>query len=415
MKRFSTFLVMLIAVFAIVLSGCSSDRSDGGGLPSNPNAGSDNYTDVAVTGGLQEVGITYADLLGYVNYPEGEEYNLPVGILYGEKEDELTERAYGENVGRKIKVTARGLKPNTKYYYKTFVGTVDYRFVGKQIASFTTKKAEFNGGMTATASDITFKQVKISYNVDVGSLSEKEIYEIALVCSTKPFSLTPREMLQKFMNKDGDGYNGDLYFIQVDNRMVNLTSPPESTIYYSVFLTIGGELFMSKVQNCPLRVLPVESDFVDLGLSCDWASTNLGCESPFEFGSEVRLNKVDAIIESRYGKGYSLPTEEQVRELNSCHLEVIDNGVLVTGPNGKQIYIPMTNGYGSGKDYGTCSIKTEGGGSGAYQHWSYYSILFSINSDGTFSTHKSVSPYYDSLMPGYGSYSNCYIRVVRNK
>lgn len=327
----------------------------------------------------------------------------------------MTERAYGENVGRKIKVTARGLKPNTKYYYKTFVGTVDYRFVGKQIASFTTKKAEFNGGMTATASDITFKQVKISYNVDVSNLSEKENYEIALVCSTKPFSLTPREMLQKFMNKDGDGYNGDLYFIQVDNRKVNLTSPPESTIYYSVFLTIGGELFMSKVQNSPLRVLPVKSDFVDLGLSCDWASTNLGCDSPFELGSEVRLNKVDAIIENRYGKGYSLPTEEQVKELNSCHLEVIDNGVLVTGPNGKQVYIPIPSTIYSGNDYGTCSVKSYSGGTGAYKFWSYYEILFRISSDGTFYTHLSATPYSDSTLPGYSSYSNCYIRVVKNK
>ena len=340
---------------------------------------------------------------------------MAVGVLYGEKEDELTEMAYGERVGRKISVTVRGLKPNTKYYYKAFVETEECNFVGKKIASFTTKKAEFRGGMTATASDITFKQVKISYNVDVSRLSEKEIYETALVFSTKPISLSPHEMLQKFLNKNERGYIDNLCFIQNKSQMAYITCPVGSTFYYCTIFTIGGELFMSKVQNGSLRQFSVESDFVDLGLSCDWASMNLDSRSPFNLGSDRRLDKVDAIIESRYGKGYSLPTEEQVKELNSCHLEVIDEGVLVTGPNGKQIYIPMTNGYGSGKDYGTCSIKTEGGGSGAYQHWSYYSILFSINSDGTFNTHKSVTPYYDSLMPGYGSYSNCYIRVVRNK
>lgn len=78
MKRFSTFFVMLITAFAIVLSGCSSDSSDGGGLPSNPNTGSDNYTDFVVTGGFQEVGMTYADLMGYVNFLDGIEYKWPL-------------------------------------------------------------------------------------------------------------------------------------------------------------------------------------------------------------------------------------------------------------------------------------------------------------------------------------------------
>lgn len=414
MKRFRTFYVLFMIAF-IVLSGCSRDNYEDEELSANPNMGINNYTDVAVTGGLQEVGITYADLLGYVNYPDGEEYDLPVGVMYGEKKDELKELAYGQNIGRKIKVTIRGLKPNTKYYYKTFVGPVEYHFVGKNTASFTTQEAAFNGEMTTKVSDVTFKQVKIVYNIDVSSLSEKENYETALVFSTKPISLTPHEMFEKFMNKDASGHIDNLSFMQNKNQIVNITCSPGSTFYYCVFLTIGGEIFMNEVQRGSLREFSVTSKFVDLGLSCDWASANFDCSSPFDLGSTLRLDKVGAMIEKRYGKGYSMPTVEQVEELNRCRLEVVDDGVLVTGLNGNQMYIPMPNVYSGCKDYGTRSTTSYVSGTGAYRHSEYYSMLFRASSDGKFYTYRSATPFYDSYLPNYSSYHSCYIRVVRNK
>ena len=111
----------LLALLLCFLGSCSSDDSSNNDMP-NPNTGIDNYSDIAVTGAAKETGMTYVDVVGYVNYPEGEVYDLPVGIEYGEKPDELTTRAYGENKGRNIYTTIQYLKPNTTYYYRTFVG-----------------------------------------------------------------------------------------------------------------------------------------------------------------------------------------------------------------------------------------------------------------------------------------------------
>lgn len=110
-----------------------------------------------------------------------------------------------------------------------------------------------------------------------------------------------------------------------------------------------------------------------------------------------------------------MPTKEQVEELNQCKTEVIDNGVLLTGLNGNQLFIPIPSIYSSSKDYGTSSIISYEGGTGAYRYWNAYNILFSISNDGVFNTFQASLAYYDSLLPNHYSYPSCHIRAVRNK
>lgn len=78
-------------------------------------------------------------------------------------------------------------------------------------------------------------------------------------------------------------------------------------------------------------------EYVDLGLSVEWATCNLGAETPEETGhrftSEEKVN-VDVKI----------PTKKQFEELiNNCTWKwksSKDKGVVITGKNGNSIFLP---------------------------------------------------------------------------
>lgn len=94
-----------------------------------------------------------------------------------------------------------------------------------------------------------------------------------------------------------------------------------------------------------------------------------------EEGDKCSSNRSTAKIQELYGSDCNLPTKEQVEELAQCKMEIIDYGLLITGPNGKQIYLPrlykVTN-------YGTASTESVGFGSGAYSYWDYYEIEYNF-------------------------------------
>ena len=404
------FLLLLTSLLCF-LSSCGSDDSDNNDMP-NPNTGIDNYSDVAVTGGVKETGMTYADVIGYVNYPEGEVYDLPVGIEYGEKPDELTMKSYGENKGRNISVTIQYLKPNTTYYYRTFVGPSEYYLVGKQICHFKTKELSYNGEMTATLTDQTFKEATLSFNIDTQELNEKEDFKTAIAYSEKPIVLSDLELLEKFNNSYLDD-NSDLHFISESNSE-RLYCNPEATIYYCPFITIGQNIFVGEKQNSSLRKLPdYTSDFVDLGLSCKWGTKNLGASNPMEIGDKIKADHSTEKIQELYGEDCDLPTKEQVEELATCKMEIIDYGLLITGPNGKQIYLPRLYEVNS---YGTSSTESVGFGSGAYSRWDYYEIEFYFyQNTAKLYTRRSAVPYYSSYLPNWYNYSTWAVRAIKYK
>lgn len=86
MKKYLTFLMLILSAL-VSFTACSSD-DDGDGL-GNKDAGSENTTDVAVTGAVQESGVQSLVLTGYVN--EGRipssGYDTKMGIQYGRTND----------------------------------------------------------------------------------------------------------------------------------------------------------------------------------------------------------------------------------------------------------------------------------------------------------------------------------------
>lgn len=119
-----------------------------------------------------------------------------------------------------------------------------------------------------------------------------------------------------------------------------------------------------RVDSAGLTINDVDRSYVDLGLSVNWAPWNLGSvNNPLEGGdaylsgwydgydSALSVETVDtAWIYTDYatrelGEGWRVPTWDECLELiDSCKWEFMNfaevNGYLVTGPNGKSIFIP---------------------------------------------------------------------------
>ena len=116
-----------------------------------------------------------------------------------------------------------------------------------------------------------------------------------------------------------------------------------------------------------------------------------------EEGDEISSNRSTAKIQEIYGRDCNLPTKEQVEELAQCKMEFIDYGLLITGPNGKQIYLPRLHKI---NNYGTASTESVGFGSGVYSRWDYYEIEYNFyQQNAELYTERSAIPYYSSILP----------------
>lgn len=113
-----------------------------------------------------------------------------------------------------------------------------------------------------------------------------------------------------------------------------------------------------------------ETQFIDLGLPSGtlWADRNIGANAPEDYGDYFRWGEITPFMEesenydysdigdniagteydaatATLGKGYKIPTDEQLKELLYCcswERTTINNvkGMNVTGPNGNIIFLP---------------------------------------------------------------------------
>ena len=109
-------------------------------------------------------------------------------------------------------------------------------------------------------------------------------------------------------------------------------------------------------------------DYVDLGLSVQWATCNVGADSPVEYGDyfawgetetkkafseetytfilspDVLTRRYDAAT-ANWGEGWRMPSKQEANELcEECTFvrKKINGvaGLLITGPNGNSIFLP---------------------------------------------------------------------------
>lgn len=112
--------------------------------------------------------------------------------------------------------------------------------------------------------------------------------------------------------------------------------------------------------------------YVDLGLSVNWATTNIGAITPKDYGDyyawgedcpkknynwesyrPVKSNTLD-IATNVWGNSWRLPTKSEIEELyKKCdwQWDIRDGnyGYTITGPNGNRIFLPAS-GYMNGTD-----------------------------------------------------------------
>ena len=123
-------------------------------------------------------------------------------------------------------------------------------------------------------------------------------------------------------------------------------------------------------------------EYVDLGLSVNWATCNVGADTPEDYGdyyswgeistktkytfensltvgkniNDIRMNSKYDVAQTKWGDRWRMPTKEEMIELvNKCNwtwTTLTDksgnkvNGYKITGPNGNSIFLPSGGHYG---------------------------------------------------------------------
>lgn len=297
LERTFTFIVMFLVVACLSCSSGDGD-DDGGSRGSNPNMGKDNVTDMAVTGGVESTGMTCAKVLGYANGFSSDDLLLVsqggfVGVEYGLGENSLTERArYSVSDGRTLHITIKGLRPNTKYYYRTIVeaGNSDVgiiRHTATQIGSFTTQSVSFNGRITTgDVSSVSFDNIDLRFGSVDETLLTDETYYLGVAYSIGNNSLTSG-LSDKYKRAPFEDewsskatYDGVTFYryhspVYYDYLSVSDLSSG-TTVYYATILIVGNEVLCGDIKSATTKStddfkLPVFTeknkgfDFIEVG------------------------------------------------------------------------------------------------------------------------------------------------------
>lgn len=256
----------------IMFSACSSDSDGDGGK----NDGSNNTTDVAVTGALQEVDINRAVLTGYVNLNllEGVPHDCLCGIQYAptsyEDYDPTSswwgEKAYAEVWNeRKMTITLNNLTPNQEYYFRTFV-YADGRYYFGATKKFKTKTSP--AMVTATASNITKESVDIICTITPSGQSwydnmTTQYKEAGIAVSLKKEYLTDSKFNNSsvsdlpfyVMYEHIDSFENGSYTFRVDNISYGFGGyggsiiQPGTTYYYCAFTRVDWTYKVGEVKS----------------------------------------------------------------------------------------------------------------------------------------------------------------------
>ncbi len=210
--------------------------------------------------------------------------------------------------------------------------------------------------------------------------------------------------LNTLFAQGGNGYleDGDLRIVdEQTGDLSNFTAVYDEldvTIYYCpVIIVVNDVAVVGDINSVKLRQLKQTSGYVDLGLSCQWAATNVNASTPWGFGSSIILNNKNV------KDGGRIPTKNEVLELNKCKIEAIDNGMLVTGLNGNEIFIPFRDGKQNRTitGYGTTNTQYKD----LYDHpvlWSYDDSFIKFETYTSSSRSSNFSTYVRAVKSGGG-------------
>lgn len=383
-------LMLGLLFISMVFASCSSD-SDGDG---SKTMGENNTTDVAVTGGVQETGMTFAVVKGFINFIAPEAY-ASLGTLYSYGVEYATSKDFsdaktvygGSVVGRSFTAKMKELRSNTQYFYRTYVDNMR----GTEIGTFTTKALTYTGTMSASCSDVQFTYATFEGEVSASSLKD-ETFTMGIAITNNKSELDAKTY-KKASFKDLDSgievaeVGGTTIIKNRDSgkeqiEVISTDLKQGATNYYAVFIEVGGDVQFGKTQTMTMRKLKNSGTF-NSG-TYTWGSRNQGAATPFDNGR----NYYSVITTSNSHTGLDsetlslrLPTPEAALELNSCKLEQLRNGdVVVTDKNGNELYMPYGN-------YLTNEV--------TYSSSRGHSRTYFLFNGEKFETNKYIVVYYD--------------------
>lgn len=264
MKNFSIRSMMTVMMASALCLGLFSCKKEKEGL-----LGNDNRKDVAVTSNVGELGVTKAEIFGFVNLDYVIPYgNYQIGVEISEFEDFdypliVTATELDRN---RLTVNATNLSGNTKYYYRTFVQLVGgVKYLGDK-KHFTTKKFK-NITKTEGASDITYTSAKINCAADTLGIDKENKYTIGIAYTDKkeymhPDSLFLRDADGKYRinnNRRILGFKGvriPFDSIKNDKYKVFIAGlQPGKTYYYASFTAAGDKLMFGEIKEFTTQAL----------------------------------------------------------------------------------------------------------------------------------------------------------------
>lgn len=394
-KLFYLFPLAFIALFVIA---CSSDDGIDNTKVVDIHEGSDNSTDVAVTGAVYSKGMTHAGIYGYVNLdrlPSSSKMRYMGIQLWSSGSNYPSEIKTNEITNKnRLDFSLNSLSPATEYTYRTYVETNDLNYYGEK-KTFTTDGNLENVVTSYDVKDVTQFGATISYTVDVTKFPSDQIDAnktyVKLKYSYKQANLTESNIQRTSSNDINVGKYSEFVNLRDDQTQLeySISSNPDSTVYYVFYTQIGNKICMGPVKQFTCLHLPLEtSGAADLGLSVKWAACNLGASNPWDYGeryawgetsskdyyawdnykwseyySRTRQNAITKYtIESdlttliaeddaatvNWGSEWRIPTYSEQKELiDKCTWSLITlhdiSGYYIVGPNGNAIFLPSNN------------------------------------------------------------------------
>ena len=321
-------------------------------------------TDYLTTGNASGITLTSATLYGTTTlssiYPSNT--SIQYSIRYGTSSSNLnsTVSNVSQN-GNSLSAVVSNLKSGTTYYYRVSAyvgGTTIYG----ETKNFTTKSGADYLAVGA-ASNITMTSATVKGTTTLSSAyPNSTTIQYKIVYGTSSSSLTS--------SSSSSVVTPELKGTALTAELSDLVM--ETTYYYCVRASVNGSYYYSDIKSFTTNDIPA-SGYVDLGVSCKWATCNLGATSPEDsgdyyawgetetrtffytsnytyykksIGTEISGTDYDA-ARKHLGSPWRMPTSTEFQELlDKCFWKEISykesKGYLVTGKNGNAIFIPKT-------------------------------------------------------------------------
>lgn len=338
-KRIMTGIVSLVA---LVMASCS-DKDD-------YTIHTDNIITKIETGTAQ-VGATNASLSGTVlDLSHSSASSYAVGVYYSTESDPTKGSEVKGTLADDgtVTTTLSGLKTDVTYYYCTYV-TLQGRITKYgDVKQFVTTDADI-----ATA-DAVYSEVTATLGGTVNVATEASDNVVkGIRVSTDP-DLVKAGRLYQPTDAEGNAYSIPL------SGLV-----PGRTYYYVAYAKINSEEKFGEVKSFTTPQQDVE--FVDLGLSVEWATVNVGAMTSIEagglygYGDTSLFNISEQASDYEHGDiqagdfdiatlfipGAFTPSKAEFEELlanTECSSEVKDGvkGYTFKAANGNSIFLPVT-------------------------------------------------------------------------